>query len=648
MEKFKNPVILFVFIFIVYGLTNISFYKKVPLFGDQAHYLVVAKTLWERHTLDLKESYTDRRFYRDIHKGWLSPHTSASSQNGKWYFKHQYGFPVILIPVVILGNSLGNYMLPAYFLMSLLICISSVFFFALLIEYYRLEKVKAVWIVLGVYLSLPVLFFSKSVRAEVPVFLFVCILLWYLFVPVKRRVNSWIHMSVISLLIGAMPWIHPKFSVLAGGFLLAFLIKEIDRNKKIMISGVFAGSVLLCLVFVKTLYGSFNFSAQFGPKNLLSSEYLLNGTLGFLVDQHAGLLFMSPVYWLIIPGLMTIIKFKNELTADRRDFLVHLVLAGAASGYYLLSASPAYEGIPVWTGSVAGRYILPILPIILIFMVAFVKQYKGRGMLVFLSSLSILIGLLVVNLHPQIFSRRPGTYEEGNPLLLVFSSYDLDLRKFFPNLLSMEHGMINIALAVIVLIFMVYISYVAVNKKRWIYYAPALLMFMAYAGIALNNHTYNKEPISYSIPAVAEKHSKYPFVPEFYSWCGKRNSYSKTIGSLRNAHDCVLAEGPYKFFLKGRYRATFVLDYLPAVRDDEYKSITVNAMTAGMWSRETVVYNSRKIDVRTLKRGENRILLDFYNERPSHPLETRLIIGERPVHSLIFKGVEITYVGKGV
>lgn len=150
-------------IFVVYVVTNVPFYKKVTITGDEPHYLLIAKTLWERHTLDLKESYNNKTFYKDFYKGDLDPHISLNSIHSHWYSIHQYGFPVLLIPIIIIGKTINNYVLPAYCFMSLLLSISSVFFYDLLKNFYKLSTFKIILIITTIYLSLPLLVFSKFI-----------------------------------------------------------------------------------------------------------------------------------------------------------------------------------------------------------------------------------------------------------------------------------------------------------------------------------------------------------------------------------------------------------------------------------------------------------------------------------------------------
>lgn len=101
-----TPARLFVLLTAVFAGLATYFVPRMDASGDEPHYLVMAKSLWLEHDLDLRDNYA-REDWREFRGGPTEPHYAAPRKDGRPFPGHSPGLPFILAPVYALGGRLA-------------------------------------------------------------------------------------------------------------------------------------------------------------------------------------------------------------------------------------------------------------------------------------------------------------------------------------------------------------------------------------------------------------------------------------------------------------------------------------------------------------------------------------------------------------
>jgi hypothetical protein len=211
-------------------------------------------------------------------------------------------------------------------------------------------------------------------------------------VRLRTRVGTVSLASLVALsaLLAALPWLHTRFAVLAGGLgaiALWLLLTEtgpVSRHRRLRIlafSVVPAVSAIAWFGYFQWIYGTPDPRAPYGDAPNISLTYVPGGLLGLFLDGQFGLLTYSPILAAALAGLL-----MGPRSSERR-------LAGALVGVGLahLGASALYwmwwAGVPATPARFAAAALPTFaLPIALAWRSA---SAIGRSVLTTLAGISL-------------------------------------------------------------------------------------------------------------------------------------------------------------------------------------------------------------------------------------------------------------------
>jgi hypothetical protein len=331
---------LFLIAFLFYALLATRLPGPAGPQGDEPHYLVMAHSLLTDQDLDLADEFAKRE-YSAFFAGALQPHTSPASPPGRVYPVHTPGLPVVLLPGYALAGYAG-----ARLLMAALAALTAAVVYRLVREVSSSDAAAtAVWALLTFTPPLP--FYALALYPETPAALATALFLW-----IARSDPSPRRVVLAGILAAALPWLHPKLLPLAALGLLLVLLRRGKTGPRILALALLAGSLAALLHFFHELYGRYSLSAAYGPgfSSDVSLARVPRGAAGLIFDRQYGLLAVSPVWALALPGWAAL--------WDRRpgDALRAAILGGAT---FVVGAA-----FSMWWGGACppARFVVPALP----------------------------------------------------------------------------------------------------------------------------------------------------------------------------------------------------------------------------------------------------------------------------------------------
>lgn len=101
-----TPARFFVVMAALFSALAVHFVPRMDASGDEPHYLLMAKSLWLEHDLDLRDNYA-REDWREFRSGPTEPHYAAPRKDGRPFPGHAPGLPFILAPIYAIGGRLA-------------------------------------------------------------------------------------------------------------------------------------------------------------------------------------------------------------------------------------------------------------------------------------------------------------------------------------------------------------------------------------------------------------------------------------------------------------------------------------------------------------------------------------------------------------
>lgn len=358
-RRFTVPAIVAL---VVWSLTT---HGKFSDSGDEPHYLIVAESLFADHDLDLANNYANgdgRWFGADgLTPG---PHARVNAHGALWSY-HDVGLPVLILPIYAAATRLSVHVpagllarfhqtpgLFAYSLVSAWMILLSAGGAALLLSALRRVTAEryAVATVLALFLSPPVMGHAFLVFPETPALVVVCAVAWILAID-TRALTPWRVLPVVAA-VGALPWLHHKFSFLSLGLLLLIAWRHLAwfraRPARAWTAAAL-GLVPQALLHVWTLaaWGSIGGAQMAGGLPFTASGFQ-RGLLGLLVDRERGLVSDAPVF-LVVPAAWAL-SWRTSWRVLIPCLLLYLPMAAFV----------------VWGAgfSPPARYLVPILPLL--------------------------------------------------------------------------------------------------------------------------------------------------------------------------------------------------------------------------------------------------------------------------------------------
>jgi hypothetical protein len=334
--------------------------------GDEPHYLLQAHSLVNDGDLEMQNNYTagDYRDFFDTET--LNVGAYLYEYNGRTIRHHfALGMPLLLAPAYALGGRVG--------VQLLLALLTAGGMSALLLAVRRFVAPRAAFAgVLLCALLYPIVIYSHQIYPETVILALTAFVLALTLVGDATHVRR--RALLVGLAVGLMPHFQNKF-ILLSALLYAFLLWELRAHLGVALRWSLPPIVLLAaghLAWAYVIYGEIGRSALISPGYpQLVDARIDDGVLGLWFDQEVGLFFFAPLYLLALPGGWVLLREPVSRGAA-------LWLALIYASFHLLGG--AYYDWPAGL-SPAPRYLVPVLPVLVIFTAAGLAWLLRRGQL---------------------------------------------------------------------------------------------------------------------------------------------------------------------------------------------------------------------------------------------------------------------------
>jgi hypothetical protein len=361
----------------VFTATGFFFTRTVgPTSGDEAHYLLMARSLSEKHTLDVRsyleaEEGVERIARRGVHYYHITP----LSRDGHYYSWHAPGLSFLLAPAYPLG------WLALHAVLGLIAGLGSA-------GAYRLCRLAGAAnsgaLTVVALFSGSLLWCVYSSRA-LPEVLGATLMLWFICILARWPAGGWRAATAAALIIAFLPWVHSRFIPLAAALAGLFGLRMISTkpvNVKALAVYVLvglAGAALFAACQFRRFEGGLPMPGGLLLYHPAGSLWAIFGRRGIVASLPLFLwMFLAHVLWLARPGekflplALALMVVANQVFATTTPFE-----GGAAlPGRFMLSASPLllpgcallWPGLKpaarfalLWTGFLSIAWLLLVL-----------------------------------------------------------------------------------------------------------------------------------------------------------------------------------------------------------------------------------------------------------------------------------------------
>jgi hypothetical protein len=358
--SWKRMLTIFVLSFVIYGAAGKQITARLPLGGDEPHYLLLCHSLLHDHDLEIGSNY-NQHDYRAFFAGKLNRHVSIG-KDGTRYSIHPLGTALLLLPGYALAGRSG-----AVLTMNLLAALLAVVFYALAFAQTGRDRVAlVVWGVAS--FTSPIFLYSSQLYPEIPS----ALLLGAAYYLIRfQRPFTWPSALLLGLCLMYLPWLHQRLIlptiVLTGYYLLVMGRRSWKRRggRLRLSSPMLLPLILLALsgiVMAGYYYLLFGNPLPNAPYMSISRTSVFSwevffhqGLFGHLLDQEAGLLIFSPYYLFAIPGFLLLF---------RRQAFHALVVLVLVFSIYLPCAGFVFQWRGGW--SPASRFMVALIPLLVL------------------------------------------------------------------------------------------------------------------------------------------------------------------------------------------------------------------------------------------------------------------------------------------
>jgi len=418
--------------FIIFALSAVVLWRQgIQLSGDEPHYLMITQSLVLDGDFDLKNNYEEKDYLEYIP---IEVRFHGGEYDGKYLSFHLPGVSFLLLPFYLLFKILGGIIPPALFYRLSAAVINA--FFALCLSLILKKKfpdqsISGYWLL--ILIIFPLVIHATHLYPELPAATLMMFAYYLTFFEKKRY-------FLAGLFLSAIPWFHVKYIpplILIATVILYNLIKPLkplrlgkEKIKNIVLFlSVPAVSLILLLIYSKSLYGSFSPTSVFPQESYWSVPWLLRLKVFFayFLDQRDGLLFYSPLF------ILFFFSFKKKLEHK-------ILLLGIAFIYVFFHAFTTVRG----AYAPAGR---PLIFVSWIFILFIAHYYFNRikpssnplspFIFRFLAGMGFFIVVWIF--YYPLFVYQPvfaGTVQRASGFNLFWGSNFIELWKFFPSFLT--------------------------------------------------------------------------------------------------------------------------------------------------------------------------------------------------------------------
>jgi hypothetical protein len=346
--------------------------------GDENKYMRMVQSLAADGDLDLSNLWYEKKEMKAVWEKILSSGSRKFADlyflaiDGGIYALHMPGVAFLILPAykldsVVFPNVqkrspaslpfLPRKLLFTLLLLATLAVLNFALFFRLANHVFNSPFLVMIIFFFLIYNS-PFPHYSFTVFPDCSATLFFLLALNCILFPFRsRNIND----CLLVLGIALIPWLHQRFIPLSGGLFLAFLINHkrsgTPRRRLLLVALVLVVLSLPYFYYFYSLTGNFSplSTSKFFGRVHLSTRVIPIGFFGLLFSPSQGGIWKYPWIMFFFFGIYWAIKKDNKLT---------LGLLLPAFLYYLVCAASTTLG---GGGSPAGRFLLPLIPILLIF-----------------------------------------------------------------------------------------------------------------------------------------------------------------------------------------------------------------------------------------------------------------------------------------
>ena len=269
---------------------------RLPVTGDEPHYLIMADGLLSDHSFDLRNAYAREARTHTLYGGPLDPHVFISDH--RWAPYHAPGLAILLAWPLAAGGSAGA---------KIALCLLAGLLPVALVGWFdrKMSHATAAWLTIGVTVALPFGFGASQVYPDLVAGVASIVLVLWLIecAPGSRRRAAWLTFWMGA---GALPWLNVKFLATTIIFALGGLSAAWRTGR----NGTWKAAVTTCAsvaVGPLALAGLhfWGVGSLFGPRGRaeLTTSFSRAAMmfLGLHLDQSQGLFLQHP---LMLAGLV--------------------------------------------------------------------------------------------------------------------------------------------------------------------------------------------------------------------------------------------------------------------------------------------------------------------------------------------------------
>ncbi len=268
--------------------------------GDEGHYLIQARSLWEDGDLDIRNNFGDPS---GIQRAYV--HISPNSIGDKWYSWHSPGLSFLLAPTA--GAGLWARHLVLGFCSGLALC--GLYQLAVLLG----ARIRHAWLL--VCLTAASTFWSVYASRALPEVLGAALAIWGLYGVFMQARHPWTSLLPVCMAIGFLPWVQTRFlpmvPVLWGAYGLQGLLQQHEswRVKLPRLAFFSALSLGLLLVYRFAQLSMFTNGSSYDADGLLFSS---PAGLWHILASCRGILYMFPLFAFAFAALLYALVRKKS------------------------------------------------------------------------------------------------------------------------------------------------------------------------------------------------------------------------------------------------------------------------------------------------------------------------------------------------
>jgi hypothetical protein len=330
-----SDLVLFALAAVFFLVLGLSYTGRLRVSGDEPHYLLMARSLWQERDLDLRDNFAREEFRADT-PGPVAPHYGAPRKDGRPHPAHSPGLPLLLAPLYGIGGRRACVVALALAAAALALQVR------VLAEKMSGQSGPALvaWIAC---LGPPVAPYAFHIYTEVPAALALATAL-----RILVGAPAWPAAGAAGLLAASLPWLHLKMIPAAAALGVIALVRLPGRARAAFAAVAVLGAAAY-LAYFQAVYGVPWPLAVYGGLPAGEAGSPVRAAAGLLLDRSFGLLPHAPVYLLALAGMAGL---------PLRRHWPH-VLAGLAV------VLPALGWRMWWGGQCpAGRFLVPAVPLL--------------------------------------------------------------------------------------------------------------------------------------------------------------------------------------------------------------------------------------------------------------------------------------------